>query len=518
MLLLLLSFASVSAPNAAAYVNQWAGVRGVNYVPSYSANPVETWMDYNRTTIERELGYAKDGGFNAVRMFMSVFAYIDEKETFLSNYDHFVSSCAARGIKPLVVVFDDDFYDVAGVNTTRDVRTWLAKKLYPGAKWMRNPGMPILLQDYEANWTLCTGYLNDLLGGARANDPRLLGVDIMNEPHAEAAWPGGLPHFIGAMVNFTKTIALKTLTTVDAYSQAPSDLDAIEGSLSYHSYWEYGKWTDCETQAATVCTDQEGTGGTYMAAAKALNKNVLVSEMGQFNCYCPSAHGLTSAGVGWIAWELMLEHDQFSKFQGMVYKNGTWRSDAERACLKAMASPGYVSKCPPRPPPAPPQPPAYPGPDGCAGVQKGCVIMPAYNTSYFAYGGGEWTAWNGNARSPSETHGTLHYCNTKGCTSTFTLASAAENVHLIYKAGPDCGIMDVTATGGGGGGGNPPGTTAVLNHFDTFSPTVNWESIVALEAHVAAGRTYTITVSGAKNAKSANAYIQIVSANIFAAE
>lgn len=78
--------------------------------------------------------------------------------------------------------------------------------------------------------------------------------------------------------------------------------------------------------------------------------------------------------------------------------------------------------------------------------------------------------------------------------------------------------MDVTATGGGGdsgGGGKPPATTVVLNHFDTFSPTVNWESIVALEANVAAGRTYTITVSGAKNAKSANTYIQIVSANIF---
>ena len=40
---------TVSAPLLAAnapYVNPWAHVRGVNYVPSYSRNPVQTWVDW----------------------------------------------------------------------------------------------------------------------------------------------------------------------------------------------------------------------------------------------------------------------------------------------------------------------------------------------------------------------------------------------------------------------------------------------------------------------------------------
>ena len=62
--------------------------------------------------------------------------------------------------------------------------------------------------------------------------------------------------------------------------------------------------------------------------------------------------------VGWIAWELMLAHDQFSSFQapppplapliraawqGLVYANGTWRDPSELACLQRLAT--HVPPC-----------------------------------------------------------------------------------------------------------------------------------------------------------------------------
>jgi hypothetical protein len=49
------------------YTNAWADVRGVNYVPSYSTNPITTFVDYNRTTVERELSFAQGLRLNAVR-------------------------------------------------------------------------------------------------------------------------------------------------------------------------------------------------------------------------------------------------------------------------------------------------------------------------------------------------------------------------------------------------------------------------------------------------------------------
>ena len=165
-----------------AYQNEWADVRGVNYVPSYSRNDVQTWADYDEATIERELGYAQSGGFNAVRVFLSMLPWVADSGTFLSRYDHFVAACAAKGIRPLIVIFDDDFFDVPGVNRTCDIAAWLATKAYQDEKWMANPGMKILAEDTANNWALTDKFLSDLAGSHRSNDKRLLGYDVMNEP------------------------------------------------------------------------------------------------------------------------------------------------------------------------------------------------------------------------------------------------------------------------------------------------------------------------------------------------
>ena len=104
------------------YTNVWAGVRGVNYVPSYSQNPVQTWADYDKLTIERELGFAQKLKLNTVRVFLHMFPWAADRDAFLTSYDHFIDACASRGIKPLIVLFDDDFYDV-NVTSVTQVRT-----------------------------------------------------------------------------------------------------------------------------------------------------------------------------------------------------------------------------------------------------------------------------------------------------------------------------------------------------------------------------------------------------------
>ena len=102
-------------------------------------------MDYNRTTIERELSYAQDGGLNAVRVFLSLFAWQTDREAFLSNLDHLITSSATHGIKPLLVVFDDDFYDVPSVNTSAEIAPWVRTGEYKHLKWMANPGTGLLM-------------------------------------------------------------------------------------------------------------------------------------------------------------------------------------------------------------------------------------------------------------------------------------------------------------------------------------------------------------------------------------
>ena len=41
----------------------------VNYVPSFSRNVVQTWLDYDEATVERELTYTQGLGLNCVLTF-----------------------------------------------------------------------------------------------------------------------------------------------------------------------------------------------------------------------------------------------------------------------------------------------------------------------------------------------------------------------------------------------------------------------------------------------------------------
>ena len=317
----------------------------------------------HRRGCRAELGYAQSVGINAVRVFLSMLPWVADRQTFLARYDHFIQACAAKDVKPLIVLFDDDFFEVPGVNSTADVAPWLATKEYKTSKWMANPGMFLLAEDAAQGWKQADAYLADIAGGSRANDKRLLGFDVMNEPGRKAPFPGGLPAFISHVFDVLKK-STTVLFTVDAYGQLPKDYEDVETGLSWHNYWHYGNWKSCAANAASICNDQAAAGKAYLADAAKRDKPALVSEIGQFDCYCPAAHGWQVAGVGFIMWELMLEHDQFSSFQGLVYKNGTWRSDLERDCLKQLST-KKAAACPPRPP-APPPPPPPPPPGWCS--------------------------------------------------------------------------------------------------------------------------------------------------------
>lgn len=323
--------------HARAYTNIWAGVRGVNYVPSYSGNPIQTFADYDRSTVERELGFAQRLNLNAVRVFLHLFAWAANRSQFLADFDHLVSACAARGLKPLIVLFDDDFFDVPNITTALEASTWVATRAYRRSNWMANPGMPMLGADYASGFALAAAYIDDVAGGARAGDARLLGFDVMNEPSRTAPFAGGLARFISFAINRTAASSRAVMTTVDDYSGAPADLHAHETGRSYHHYYHYSRWRDCATNKSDVRASQGAIAAAQYAAAARAGQPVLLSEFGQAECYCPAAQAVQAAGVGWIAWELIATHDQFGDFQGLVDASGEPRSVAEVECIKRLA-------------------------------------------------------------------------------------------------------------------------------------------------------------------------------------
>lgn len=117
------------------------------------------------------------------------------------------------------------------------------------------------------------------------------------------------------------------------------------------------------------------------------------------------------------------------------------------------------------------------------------------------------SCWTSVAGTPTDTGdaGSIHYCRLPNSTFKFTVggdggAPRQADVVMVYKAGPDCGFLDVSVDGQN------------VSRIDTYSADVDWEARVtllknvdlALSAHILIG-----TVVGLQNPLSSNAWVQL---------
>ena len=81
---------------------------GCNFLPSSAINQLEMFQEdtFDEKIIERELDWAKDLGFNSLRVYLHDLLW-SEKDKFKKTFDRFLDICEKRNIKPIIVLFDD---------------------------------------------------------------------------------------------------------------------------------------------------------------------------------------------------------------------------------------------------------------------------------------------------------------------------------------------------------------------------------------------------------------------------
>jgi hypothetical protein len=82
---------------------------GCNFTPSTAINQLEMWQadTFDPVTIERELGWASDLGFNTVRVYLHDLLWEDNPADFINRISRFLEIAFGKGIKPMLVFFDD---------------------------------------------------------------------------------------------------------------------------------------------------------------------------------------------------------------------------------------------------------------------------------------------------------------------------------------------------------------------------------------------------------------------------
>lgn len=149
---------------------------GANYVPSDAINELEMFQSatFNPALNDKELGMAESIGMNTMRVFLQDQLWQQDPDGFKKRLDTFLDIAAKHHIKPLLVLFDSCW--------ETDPHLGPQHPPIPGVHnsgWVQSPGKRELLdRSYEPK---LEAYVKGVVG-AFANDDRVLGWDIWNEP------------------------------------------------------------------------------------------------------------------------------------------------------------------------------------------------------------------------------------------------------------------------------------------------------------------------------------------------
>lgn len=163
---------------AQAWAKDRAWLRGANFNPSTAINQLEMWQaeTFDPETIDRELGWAENIGFNCMRVYLHHLAWEVDKEGFKKRMEEYLTIADKHGISTMFVFFDDCWNSTYTAGKQPDPK--------PGVHnsgWVRDPGDLLFTSDTLGLMFTLETYVKDVLTTFK-NDTRVIVWDLYNEP------------------------------------------------------------------------------------------------------------------------------------------------------------------------------------------------------------------------------------------------------------------------------------------------------------------------------------------------
>lgn len=151
---------------------------GCNFLPSTAVNDVEMWQveTFDLVTMDRELGWAADLGFNTVRVFLNYVVWEADASGFRERFGRFLETADRHGIATLVILFDDCFKPEPRVGPQDEPEPGVHN-----SQWVQSPG--VTRRGDPAAWPRLEAYVRDVVS-TFAKDSRVLAWELYNEPSA----------------------------------------------------------------------------------------------------------------------------------------------------------------------------------------------------------------------------------------------------------------------------------------------------------------------------------------------
>jgi xylan 1,4-beta-xylosidase len=221
-----------------AWYNARPWLVGFNFVPSTACNTTEFWQaeTFDPTTIDRELGWARELGFNTCRIFVQYLVWRHDPEGFKARFERFLRIACYHGISVVPVPFDDCVFGDPPVT-----EPYLGKQKEPDAgmlmpSWTPSPGLKGVTD--RSAWPDLERYIKDFIGHF-GHDRRVAFWDLYNEPGNSGMGDKSLG-LVEAVFDWARDAAPEQPLTISVWNGSLPNLNRvmIEWSdiITYHAY------------------------------------------------------------------------------------------------------------------------------------------------------------------------------------------------------------------------------------------------------------------------------------------
>lgn len=168
-----------SAAKARQWYDQQPWPIGCNFLPSTAVNSTEMWQadTFDPETIDRELSWAKDIGFNSIRVFVQYIVWEADAPSLKQRMEKLLEIADSHGISVMFILFDDCFIP--------EPKPGRQDEPIPGvhnSQWTSSPGKK---RKKKYQWPALENYVRDI-AGCFADDDRIICWDLYNEPKKES--------------------------------------------------------------------------------------------------------------------------------------------------------------------------------------------------------------------------------------------------------------------------------------------------------------------------------------------
>jgi len=222
-----------SAEKAHAWYNQHQWIAGANFLPSTAINQLEMWQEatFDTATINRELGWAQNIGFNTMRVYLHSVAWKQDPQGFKNRMDKFLSIADSRGIKTLFVFFDDCWNPTPKAGVQPEPKPGIHN-----SGWVQDPG-----QAASSDTTIfpeLEKYVTDVMTRFKT-DKRILLWDLYNEPGNSGKRDSSLP-LVKKVFSWARAVNPDQPISVGLWAWDFEELNAFQAQnsdvITYHNY------------------------------------------------------------------------------------------------------------------------------------------------------------------------------------------------------------------------------------------------------------------------------------------